>query len=208
MERVEKTEAVALAACVTAFCVAMGLRGVLNIWIGTGVAALTSVLALWLGARPVLRANLRAPAATSLIIGLAVGVLMSLATWWLYPISVSMFPPIQTEVETLYALLRQAPGPVRAFPLLFLVVAAEELVWRGVAIDLFSKSLGPWRAMLLSALLYVLPQFALRSPLLIIVALCCGLLWGALRVRTKSLAAPFVAHLVWDILVFAWHPVA
>ena len=186
----------------------MGLREVLNIWIGTGVAALTSVVALSLGARPVLRSNFQAPAAMSLLVGLAVGVLMSLATWWLYPISVSIFPPIQTEVETLYALLRQAPGPVRAFPLLLLVVAAEELVWRGVAIDLFSKSLGPWRAMVFSALLYVLPQVALRSPLLMIVALCCGLLWGALRVRTKSLAAPFIAHLVWDILVFVWHPVA
>jgi len=199
---------VALAACVAAFCLAMGLREVLNIWIGTSAAALTSALALWLGARSALRSNLQAPTATNLIVGLAVGVLMSLATWWLYPLSVSVFPPIQTEVETLYALLRQAPGPVRAFPLLLLVVAAEELVWRGVAIDLFSKVLGPWRAMLVSALLYVLPQVALRSPLLIIVALCCGLLWGALRVRTKSLAAPFVAHLFWDILVFVWHPVA
>ncbi len=208
MERVERAEAVALAACVAAFCLAMGLREVLNIWIGTGFAALSSVIVLWLGARPVLRSNLRAPATTNLLIGLAVGVLMSVATWWLYPLSVSLFPPIQTEVETLYALLRQAPGPVRAFPLLLLVVAAEELVWRGVAIDLFSKSLGPWRAMIFSALLYVLPQVALRSPLLIIVALCCGLLWGALRVWTKGLAAPFVAHLVWDVLVFVWHPVA
>lgn len=186
----------------------MGLREVLNIWIGTSAAALTALLALWFGARPVLRSSFRSPAAINLLFGLSVGVLMSIATWWLYPISVSLFPPIQTEVETLYALLRQAPGPVRAFPVLLLVVAAEELVWRGVAIDFFSKSLGPWRAMVVSALLYVLPQVALRSPLLIIVALCCGLLWGALRVRTKGLAAPLVAHLVWNNLVFVWHPVA
>jgi len=208
VERLERVEAVALAASVAAFCVAMGLREVLNIWIGTSAAALTALLALWFGARPVLRSSFRSPAAINLLFGLSVGVLMSIATWWLYPISVSLFPPIQTEVETLYALLRQAPGPVRAFPVLLLVVAAEELVWRGVAIDFFSKSLGPWRAMVVSALLYVLPQVALRSPLLIIVALCCGLLWGALRVRTKGLAAPLVAHLVWNNLVFVWHPVA
>lgn len=208
MQRLERVEAVALAASVAAFCVAMGLREVLNIWIGTGAAALTALLALWLGARPVLRSNFRSPAAMNLLVGFAVGVLMSIATWWLYPISVSLFPPIQTEVETLYALLRQAPGPVRAFPVLLLVVAVEELVWRGVAIDLFSKSIGPWRAMVVSALLYVLPQVALRSPLLIIVALCCGLLWGALRVQTKGLAAPLLAHLVWNNLVFVWHPVA
>ena len=207
MQRVSRTEAVALAACVAAFCVAMGLREVLNIWIGTGAAALASILVLWLGARPAVRSNLKPPTAASLIAGLAVGLVMSLATWWLYPVSVSVFPPIQTEVETLYALLRQAPGPVRALPLLFLVVAAEELVWRGVAIDLFSKSFGPWRAMLFSALLYVLPQLALRSSLLIIVAFLCGLLWGSLRVRTRGLAAPLIAHLVWDILVFVMHPV-
>lgn len=207
MQRVSRTEAVALAACVAAFCVAMGLREVLNIWIGTGAAALASILVLWLGARPAVRSNLKPPTAASLIAGLAVGLVMSLATWWLYPVSVSVFPPIQTEVETLYALLRQAPGPVRALPLLFLVVAAEELVWRGVAIDLFSKSFGPWRAMLFSALLYVLPQLALRSPLLIIVAFLCGLLWGSLRVRTRGLAAPLIAHLVWDILVFVMYPV-
>jgi len=204
---VSRIEAVALAACVAAFCVAMGLREVLNIWIGTGAAALASILVLWLGARPVVRSNLKPPTAASLIAGLAVGLFMSLATWWLYPVSVSVFPPIQTEVETLYALLRQAPGPVRALPLLFLVVAAEELVWRGVAIDLFSKSFGPWRAMLFSALLYVLPQLALRSPLLIIVAFLCGLLWGSLRVQTRGLAAPLIAHLVWDILVFVMYPV-
>ncbi len=207
MQRVSRTEAVALAACVAAFCVAMGLREVLNIWIGTGAAALASILVLWLGARPAVRSNLKPPTAASLIAGVAVGLVMSLATWWLYPVSVSVFPPIQTEVETLYALLRQAPGPVRALPLLFLVVAAEELVWRGVAIDLFSKSFGPWRAMLFSALLYVLPQLALRSPLLIIVAFLCGLLWGSLRVRTRGLAAPLIAHLVWDILVFVMYPV-
>lgn len=207
MQRVSRTEAVALAACVAAFCVAMGLREVLNIWIGTGAAALASILVLWLGARPAVRSNLKPPTAASLIAGLAVGLVMSLATWWLYPVSVSVFPPIQTEVETLYALLRQAPGPVRALPLLFLVVAAEELVWRGVAIDLFSKSFGPWRAMLFSALLYVLPQLALRSSLLIIVAFLCGLLWGSLRVRTRGLAAPLIAHLVWDILVFVMYPV-
>ena len=110
--------------------------------------------------------------------------------------------------STLYALLREPPGPIRAFPVLLLVVAAEELVWRGLAIDLFSKAWGPWCAVLLSALLYVLPQVALGPALLMIVALLCGLLWGALRVRFGSLAAPFIAHLIWDLLVFVLHPVA
>ena len=62
--------------------------------------------------------------------------------------------------------------------------------------------------MLVSAFLYILPQIALGSPLLIVVAAACGLLWGALRVTTQGLRAPLFAHLVRDILVFVIYPVA
>ena len=62
-------------------------------------------------------------------------------------------------------------------------------------------------AVLLSAFIYVLPQIAFRSPLLVVVALLCGLVWGALRVWTKSLVAPLAAHLLWDLLVFVLFPV-
>lgn len=132
---------------------------------------------------------------------------MSVATWCLYPLSVEAVPAIQAEVQGLYALLRQPPGPVWAFPVLVIVVAAEEAIWRGVGIDILRKVTGPWQSVVISALLYVLPQVALRSPLLVLVALLCGMVWGMLRVRTSSLIAPLVAHLVWDLLVFVMFPV-
>ena len=208
MARSGRDSAVVLAACVSAFCVAMGLRAELNVWIGTGAAAALSMVLLWIGARPSVRSILGENPRLGIALGLVVGTAMSLATWGLYPFAVGVLPVVQGEVETLYGLLRQTPGPVRAFPLLLVVVAAEELVWRGLAIDLFTPVLGPWRAALMAALLYVLPQIAFRSPLLIIVALLCGLVWGALRVRTGGLMAPFVAHVVWDLLVFIVYPVA
>ncbi len=45
------------------------------------------------------------------------------------------------------------------------------------------------------------------APLLVIVALLCGLVWGALRVWTHGLLAPLIAHLTWDLLVFVLFPV-
>ena len=199
-------EGTVLALCVAAFSLAMGLREVLNIWIGTGSAAVISILLLRrLSSPPSLQAN--EDPVRSGIAGLLVGLVMSMATWVLYPISVDFIPAIGVEVPKLYGLLRQFPGPVWAFPVLVLVVGAEELVWRGLAIDLFSKSLGASGAVLLASLVYVLPQIAFRSPLLVIVALLCGLVWGALRVRTHGLLAPLVAHLTWDLLVFVLFPV-
>ncbi len=206
MTKPTRAPGIVLVLCIVAFCLAMGLREVLNIWIGTGTAAVISMLLLRrLPSPPSLQANhdpLRGG-----IVGLMVALAMSMATWLLYPLSVDFVPAIGVEVPKLYALLRQFPGPVWALPVLVLVVAAEELVWRGLAIDVFSKSLGPSRAVVLAALVYVLPQIAFRSPLLVIVALLCGLVWGALRMWTRGLLAPLIAHLTWDLLVFVLFPV-
>ena len=206
MIRQTRVEVTVLALCTAAFCLAMGLREVLNIWIGTGSAAVISILLLRrLSSPPSLQEN--DDPVRSGIAGVLVGLVMSMATWVLYPISVDFVPAIGVEVPKLYGLLRQFPGPVWAFPALVLVVAAEELVWRGLAIDLFSKSFGASGAVLFASLVYVLPQIAFRSPLLVAVALACGLVWGALRVRTHGLLAPLIAHLTWDLLVFVLFPV-
>jgi len=204
--RTTRVEGTVLALCVAAFSLAMGLREVLNIWIGTGSAAVISILLVCrVSSPPSLQTN--EDPFRSGITGLLVGLVMSMATWVLYPISIDLVPAIGVEVPKLYGLLRQFPGPVWAFPVLALVVGVEELVWRGLAIDLFSKSLSASGAVLLASLVYVLPQIAFRSPLLVIVALLCGIVWGALRVRTHGLLAPLIAHLTWDLLVFVLFPV-
>ncbi len=207
MRRAAHTDRVVLVLCVSAFCLAMGLREVVNIWLGTGTAALVSVLLLRF-AKTRSAASLWEPRVDSFVWGLGVGIAMSIATWLLYPISGELVPAIGAEVPKLYALLRQPPGPVGAFPVLVLVVTAEELVWRGLAIDVLRETGTKLRPALLSALIYMLPQVAFRSPLLVFVAFACGLIWGLLRVRTRGLIAPLVAHLTWDVLVFVLFPVA
>ena len=58
----------------------------------------------------------------------------------------------------------------------------------------------------LAALTYALAHAPLGSPLLVMVALLCGMAWGALRAASESLVPALVAHLVWDILVLFWLP--
>lgn len=206
MHATDRRSGLALVICIAAFCVAMGLRELVNVWVGTGSAALVSlaILSAMSGFSSLYGdTGLLQSVAWGVLIGLA----MSIATWVLYPISVELIPSIGLEVERLYALLRQPPGPLRALPVLVFVVAAEELVWRGLAMDVFSR-LGAFRAVLVASVAYILPQVAFRSGLLVVVALLCGIVWSTLRVRTRGVLAPFVAHLVWDLLVFVMYPVA
>jgi membrane protease YdiL (CAAX protease family) len=59
-----------------------------------------------------------------------------------------------------------------------------------------------------SAVAYALAHAPIGSPLLVALALVCGLFWSALRAWTGSLVAPLVSHLLWDLLVFSLRPLA
>jgi membrane protease YdiL (CAAX protease family) len=65
---------------------------------------------------------------------------------------------------------------------------------------------GPWPGVTLAALAYALAHAPAGSPLLVAIALLCGLAWGTLRATTSSLVPSLLAHLVWDVLVFLWLP--
>lgn len=196
-----------LGACIVAFGVGMSLRQSFGIWLGTGSAAVLS-MAVIAASDPSARTRLfRGWSARACLAGLAVGMGMSIATWVLYPLSAQLIPGIEREVTELYTLLREPPGPVRALPVLALVVATEELVWRGLALDLFIRRLRPGQAVLAAAALSILPQLALQSLLLVAVGFSCALVWGWLRVKYVGLAAPLIAHLLWDLLVFVLFPV-
>ena len=45
----------------------------------------------------------------------------------------------------------------------------------------------------------------LESGLLILCAFGCAVLWGGLRVATRSLVVPIIAHVVWDLgILVVW----
>ncbi|MBK8172028.1 MAG: CPBP family intramembrane metalloprotease [Sandaracinaceae bacterium] len=78
---------------------------------------------------------------------------------------------------------------------------AEEIVWRSVVQDALVNRIGLRWGVVVAAVLYAVSLAPLGSPVLILVALLCGLTWSVLRATTASLLAPIVAHLVWDLMV-------
>jgi membrane protease YdiL (CAAX protease family) len=57
-----------------------------------------------------------------------------------------------------------------------------------------------------AASLYALAHAPVGSPLLVVVAFGCGLMWSGLRAYTGELVAPLTAHLVWDVCVLIVRP--
>ena len=200
---VRPTTSLALA-CVVVWLVASASAGALGIWLALGGASVALGVAILVFDRAASLRLLR-PSVRLVLVGVAVGWSMAAATYLLYPVVARVLPFIPTDTARLYASFRAPPLVIAALALLP-VILGEELVWRGVVQTALVRRLGPWRGVTVAALAYALAHAPLGSPVLVVVALSCGMAWGALRSASASLVPSLLAHLVWDVLVFLWLP--
>jgi membrane protease YdiL (CAAX protease family) len=184
--------------------VAAASARLLGIWLAIGGAAVGLGGAVFVLDHAAARRSL-APSTRLGLIGAGAGGLMAAATYLLYPALARFSPLIATDTARLYASFRALPPAVAALALLPVIVG-EELVWRGVVQTELVRRLGPWSGVTLAALAYALAHAPLGSPLLVAVALLCGMAWGTLRAMSGSLVPSLSAHLVWDVSVFLWLP--
>ena len=100
---------------------------------------------------------------------------------------------------------------------LLLIAAAEEVIWRGMVLDLLSERFGSRRGWILAAFCYALASvptiYALRdpvaglNPLLVTAALGCGIIWSFLAARLGRLAPGLFSHLAFTYFTavqFRW----
>lgn len=197
-------EAALALGCVVAWVAAAASARTVGIWQAMGGAAVVLGLAVLVRERAAARPAL-SPRPALLLLGAAAGVAMAAATHLAYPLLAGVDPFVARDTALLYAAFRVPPGLLAALALAP-VVLGEELVWRGVVQRALSRRAPGAGGVVLAAGVYAAAHAPLGSPVLVLVALGCGLCWGALRAATGSLTPALVAHLVWDLLVLLWLP--
>jgi membrane protease YdiL (CAAX protease family) len=132
-----------------------------------------------------------------LMVGLSHGAFAAVAAW---------VPAARPALERLMGLSwGDGLSPAMRAGLIVLVAASEEIVFRGAVLAPASPR-AAGRVLALAAL-YAFSMAPLRSGLLVLVAFLCGALWGALRLQTRSLVVPILAHVTWDLGVLVlWPP--
>lgn len=133
------------------------------------------------------------------LIGIAGGLVMAVVTRIAYQAALSLIPALGPPVAVLYGTMRESPPLAVTMPLLVVVIACEEVVWRGVLTH-------DRRTALLSTLGYTVAQLGATSLLLAPIALVCGIVWSAERLATRGLIAPFLTHLVWNVITLVYFP--
>ena len=189
---------------VLAWLAGAALAGHYGIWLSLGgVAVFCGALLLVLDAARLL--PLLRPGAASVALGVVVGVAMVLATRALYPVAAAHVPAVARQTASLYAAFH-ALSRGAAMAALVPVVVGEELVWRGAVYGALVRRWGTPAAIGAGTLLYALAHAPVGSPLLVLVAAACGLVWSLLRARTRSLVPALVCHVVWDAAVLIVWP--
>lgn len=100
-------------------------------------------------------------------------------------------------------------SPLRIVLLMVLLIGpGEELFWRGFLQRRWQARFGPVPGWLLSTALYALVHLGSGNLLLVLAAVVCGLFWGALYLRYRSVLLVAASHTLWDLLVFIVVPFA
>ncbi len=177
-----------------------------GLYLSLGVYGLIVVPLLAATAGPTLRAFLTVTPA-AVVVGVLAGGLMAAATLVVYPVAVALFPGVREVVSDLYASAAIGPpAPVR-LALLVVIIAAEEVLWRGVLLTGLRVRFGRRAAVVIAAVTYGLAQLGTGSFALFALAVACGVIWGAQRLWHGSLVVPFLTHLVWDVALLVVMPV-
>ncbi len=110
------------------------------------------------------------------------------------------------QVQDIYA-LGQSVSPLAKVGLLLWIAPCEEIFWRGFIQHRLTQRVGRWRGWLLAAGLYALPHLWSLNFMLVMAALLCGLLWGAVTAKYKSLWPAIISHTLWDVTIFVLLPI-
>lgn len=109
-------------------------------------------------------------------------------------------------IQNVYA-FKQEAAPLRIGILMLLVIGpGEELFWRGYLQRRFGQKIGKTGGFLLASALYTAVHLATGNMVLVLAALVCGLFWGWLYMRYRSMIINIVSHTLWDIGVFLLLP--
>ena len=117
-----------------------------------------------------------------------------------------IFPFAANNIHHVYA-LKSNVSVLRVSLLIgFLIGPAEELIWRAYVQETLSRGTSEIKAVLIATGFYTAIHLGSGNVMLILAAMVCGLFWGGLYMRFRSVWLNVISHTVWDLAVFIFFP--
>ena len=178
----------------------------LNFWLVMAMAtAALSAAGLWLQ-RERLR-EIYAFKPSHVLIGLVSALLLYAVFWVGNLVSTQIFQFAKPEIAGIYSTREQASALAIGLLLLFWVGPAEEIFWRGFVQERLYAKYGRTGGYLVASLVYAAIHVFGFNFMLFMASLVCGLFWGAMYLKYRSVWPGLISHAVWDVMIFVIVPV-
>ena len=176
-------------------------------WMTTSILLLLAVVQFVDGQwRRELAADLRDHPFHKIVLGILSALVLYIIFWLGNQASRYLFAGAGGDISAVYAFKQQASVLRIALLMIFVIGPGEELFWRGFLQRRFEDLLGGRSGWLLATGVYTAVHLASGNPILVLAAGICGLFWGWLYWKRRSLLLNAVSHTIWDIAVFLLFP--
>lgn len=122
-------------------------------------------------------------------------------------VSVLIFNFANEQVIGIYGNKTLLDPSIIGLLLFFIIGPSEEIFWRGFVQDTLEQKFGDNAGWLIGALIYGCIHLVALNFMLFAAALVCGLFWGYIFKRYKSLWPGIISHALWDVTIFIILPV-
>ena len=117
-----------------------------------------------------------------------------------------LLPFASGQIEKVYATRSQGELWIVGLLLLLWIGPAEEIFWRGFIQRRLAERYGPSAAFAQTLAIYTLVHIWSFNLMLLAAAFFCGLVWGAMYWKFRSIRPGLISHAVWDVLIFVVFP--
>lgn len=117
-----------------------------------------------------------------------------------------ILPFARTGIANIYSLKGSTSPVLIAFRLLFIIGPGEELIWRGYFQRVFWDKYGVFAGFAIATFFYFAMHLASLNIMLLVASGVCGLFWGVLYIKYRSILLNVVSHTAWDLAVFLIFP--
>ncbi len=116
-----------------------------------------------------------------------------------------ILPFASGQIENVYS-NKTLLDPNLIILLLLIIGPAEEIFWRGYVQDTLAEKFGDNKGWIIASLIYAGVHVYALNLMLLAAALICGLFWGWIFKRYKSLWPGIISHAIWDVTIFVLLP--
>jgi len=176
-------------------------------WMSFNIAAVITFSLLSDRSYPaLLKKDLKSGLPHKIILGLFSALLLYALFYAGNELSQIIFPFAETDISRVYSFKQSAATWRIAVLMVFIIGPGEEIFWRGFLQRKWTEKFGSLPGLIMAVFFYAGIHISSGNVMLVLAAVVCGLFWGVLYLRYRSVIMLIISHTIWDLLIFLAFP--